>query len=124
APTGAGATNEIVATWVDGPTPTSASPGPPEKLEVAYSTDRGRSFTKVTDVAASGDRPDYPAIAITPDGHDVVLSYNPFLPPWQTTTANPRLVQGVVRHANVGSGAAPSGWTTVHRGSVGDARAS
>jgi hypothetical protein len=124
APSGAGATDEVVVTWVDGPTPTDASPGPPEKLQVAYSTNRGDSFTKVTNVAEAGDRPDYPAVAITPSGGDVFLSYDAFLQPWQTTTANPRPMQAVVRHANVNATGAPVGWTTVNRGGVGDARGS
>jgi hypothetical protein len=91
---------------------------------VAYSTNRGNSFTKVTDVAEAGDRPDYPAIAITPNGEDVFLAYDAFLQPWQSTTANPRLMQAVVRHANVNAGGAPVGWTTVNRGPAGDARGS
>ena len=43
-----------------------------------------------------------------------------FLDPFQTTTANPRRMQGVVRHAT----GALTGWSTLQRGVIGDARAS
>ena len=43
---------------------------------------------------------------------------------WQTTTASPRLAQGVVRHADIGAGGAPTAASTLHRGETGDARAS
>jgi hypothetical protein len=65
--------------------------------------------------------PNFPAIAISPDGQDVYLTYNNFLQPYQTTTALPRLMQGVVRHADF---SAIASWADLHRGAVGDARAS
>ncbi len=123
APSGADATDEIVVTWVDGPTPTDENPGPPEQLQVGYSTNGGASFNFARDVADTGDRPDYPAIAISPDGGELWLAYNAFLQPWQTTTATPRPMLGVVRHADI-SGGAPTGWSTLHRGAIGDARGS
>ena len=124
APTGQGASNEVVVTWTDGPTPTDTNPGPNERLVLAYSTNGGNSFQFTRDAAPPGDRPDYPAIAIAPDGSQVWVAYNAFLAPWQTTTANPRPMQGVVRHATIGAGGTPTGWTTIHRGGLGDARAS
>ncbi|HYY78094.1 MAG TPA: sialidase family protein, partial [Actinomycetes bacterium] len=124
APTGAGASDEVVVTWTDGPTHTTTSPGPNEQLVVASSTDGGTSFNFTRDAAAAGDRPDYPAIAISPTGHDVWVGYNGFLQPWQTTTSTPRRVQGVVRHATVGAGGTPTGWADALRGPTGDARAS
>ena len=124
APTGSGASNEVVVTWTDGPTHTDTSPGPNERLVVAYSTDRGNTFKFTRDAAESTDRPDYPAIAISPDGHDVWVGYNAFLQPWQTTTATPRAMQGVVRHATIGAGGTPTGWSDVDRGPAGDARGS
>jgi len=124
APTGAGATNEVVVTWTDGPTHTDASPGPNERLVVAYSTDGGSTFNFTRDAAAATDRPDYPAIAISPTGDDVWVGYDAFLQLWQTTTANPRGMQGVVRHAMVGAGGTPTGWSDAHRGPAGDARGS
>jgi hypothetical protein len=124
APTGAGASNEVVVTWTDGPTHTNTSPGPNERLVVAYSTDGGDSFQFTRDAAAPADRPDYPAIAIAPDGTQVWVAYNAFAALWQTTTANPRPMQAVVRHATIGAGGTPTGWSDAHRGATGDARAS
>src|SRR5215218_9169663 len=43
APTGAGATDEIVLAWTQGPTPTDVSPGPNEKVDVLTSTNGGAS---------------------------------------------------------------------------------
>jgi hypothetical protein len=122
APTGIDAPDTLVMTWCDGPTPTSDEPGPNEEAIVQYSTDRGSSWTRIGNGAEAGDRPDFPAIAISPDGGDVYLTYDAFLQPWQTTTANPRLMQGVVRHADFGG--AGTSFATVHRGAVGDARGS
>jgi hypothetical protein len=124
APTGAGASNEVVVTWTDGPTHTTASPGPNERLVVAYSTNGGDTFSFTRDAAPASDRPDYPAIAISPTGDEVWVGYNAFLQLWQTTTAAPRRMQAVVRHATVGAGGAPTGWSDAHRGPVGDARGS
>jgi hypothetical protein len=121
APTGAGASDRIVMTWCDGPTPSTANPGPNEEAIVQYSTNGGNTWTRVGNAAEAGDRPDFPAIAISPDGQDVYLTYDGFLQPWQTTTANPRRFQGVVRHADFASLAS---FTTLHRAAIGDARGS
>ena len=122
APTGANAPDTIVMTWCDGPTPTSTSGGANEQAIVAYSTNRGSTFTRIGNGAETGDRPDFPAVAISPDGRDVYFVYMAFLVPWQTTTANARPMQGVVRHADF-TGTSTT-FTTLHRGGVGDARGS
>jgi hypothetical protein len=50
------------------------------------------------------DRPMFPAIAISPHGSDLYLTYDSFLQPWQPSVlAPPRMMQGVVRHADVAS---------------------
>jgi hypothetical protein len=117
APTGAGATNTLVLTWPD------ASNGlNHEQALVQTSTDQGQTWSSPSNAAAAGDRPDNPAVAISPTGTDVYLVYNAYLQPFQTTTANPRDMQGVVRHADVGAAGALSVWSTLHRGTVGDAR--
>jgi hypothetical protein len=121
APTGAGATDRIVVAWCDGPTPTDSSPGPNERALVKWSTDRGNTFSGPISAAPVSDRPDFPAIAISPNGQDVYLTYDNFLQPYQTTTSTARLAQGVVRHADF---AAIGTWADVHRGAVGDARGS
>jgi hypothetical protein len=44
-------------------------------------------------------------VAISPTGTDLYLVYNGYLQDFQTTTANPRRMQGVVRHADLAGGA-------------------
>ena len=115
APTGAGAPDTIVMTWCDARNGLNA-----EQALVQYSTDGGTRWSQPVNGAEGGDRPDFPAIAISPDGQDVYLTYDGFLDPWRLTTAETRNFQGVVRHAD----GQLNGWTTLHRGAVGDARGS
>jgi hypothetical protein len=115
-PTGADATDQIVLTWSDDSTG--------ENLETAWvitSTDGGDSYNDKVAASESADRANQPALAISPDGDDVYLVYNAYLAPWQSTTAEPRPMLGVVRHADV---ADLGTWTTLHRGASGDARGS
>jgi hypothetical protein len=116
APGGTDATDQIVVTWSDD------SPG--ENLETAWvitSTDGGDTYSDQVSASELGDRANQPALAISPDGEDVYLVYNAYLQPWQATTADPRPMLGVVRHANAADLGA---WTTLHRGADGDARGS
>jgi len=115
APTGAGATNTIVLTWPNGALNN-------EQALVQTSADHGLTWSAPVNAAQAGDRPDNPAVAISPNGTDVYLVYNAYLQPFQTSTANPRLMQGVTRHADVGPGGALGSFTTLHRAAVGDAR--
>jgi len=115
APTGAGATNTIVLTWPNGALNN-------EQALVQTSADRGLTWSVPVNAAEAGDRPDNPAVAISPNGSDVYLVYNAYLQPFQTTTASPRQMQGVTRHADVGPGGALGPFTTLHRAEVGDAR--
>ena len=124
APSGADATNEIVIVGPDGPTPATNDPGPNERAAIRYSTNGGGTWTTAGSGSPTSDRPDFPAIAISPNGSDAYLVYDNFLQPWQTTTANPRLMQGVVRHADVASNGSIGTWADVHRGATGDARGS
>jgi hypothetical protein len=117
APTGADATDTLVLTWPD-----AANGLNHEQALVQTSVDRGVNWSTPVNAAEAGDRPDNPAVAISPNGADVYLVYNAYLQPFQTTTANPRLMQGVARHADVGSGGVLGSFTTLHRGAVGDAR--
>jgi len=124
APSGADATNEIVIVGPDGPTPATNDPGPNERAAIRYSTNGGGTWTTAGSGSPTSDRPDFPAIAISPNGSDAYLVYDNFLQPWQTTTANPRLMQGVVRHADVAANGSIGTWADVHRGATGDARGS
>jgi hypothetical protein len=117
APTGTGATNTLVLAWPDARAGLNH-----EQALVQTSANRGVTWSAPVNAAEAGDRPDNPAVAISPTGTDVYLVYNGYLQPFQTSTANPRNMQGVVRHADVGAGGALGSFTTLHRGAVGDAR--
>ena len=114
-PTGADAPDTIVLTWPDGALNH-------EQALVQTSVDQGRSWSSPVNAAEADDRPDNPAAAISPNGTDLYLVYNAYLQPFQTTTASPRRMQGVVRHADVGAGGAVGAFTTLHRAAVGDVR--
>jgi hypothetical protein len=115
APLGSDATDRIVLAWAD-----ARNGLDHEEALVQFSSDQGENWSDAVNGAEPGDRPDFPAVAISPSGADVYLTYMAFLTPWQTTTQSPRLMQGTVRRAT----AALTGWTTLHRGAIGDARGS
>ena len=120
APTGAEATDEIVLTWVDGRDGLND-----EHVMVSYSTNRGASWSAPTAVEQRAtDRGYYSAPALSPDGTDLYLVYNAFTTPFRTNTTSPRGLVGVVVHANIGAGGAPTAWTELHRGAEGDPRGS
>jgi hypothetical protein len=119
APTGAGATNEIVLTWVDGRDGINH-----EHVMFTTSTDGGNTWSNPREVESAGDRGYYSAAAISPDGQDVYLVYNAFLRRYQTDTSRPRPLVGVVKHADVGSNGTVGSFTELNRGARGDARAS
>jgi hypothetical protein len=114
APTGADATNEIVVAWSDDRAGTNN-----ERAYLSRSTNRGASYGAPATVSTAGDRANQPAVAIAPDGGDVYVTYNAYLTPWQSTTANPRPMLGVVNYV-----APTNAVTSLHRGAVGDARGS
>jgi hypothetical protein len=118
APTGADATNVIAMTWSDAREGLNK-----ERALVSLSDDGGSTWTTPANAAAAGDRPDFPAIALAPNGSEVYVVYDAFLQPFQTDTSTPRLFQGVVRAATL-SGTAPGSFVTLGRGETGDARAS
>jgi hypothetical protein len=125
APTGADASDEIVLAWAQGPTPSDTNPGPNEQVRVLWSKNGGQSWNSGGIASAAGDRPDFPAIAISPNGTDAYVTYMAFHVPWQSTTASPRMFEGVVMHANVSPGSGTIGaWSEIHRGVPGDARGS
>ncbi len=118
APTGADATNRIVIAWSDNRTGVNQ-----ERAYVISSTNGGGSYSAAKAASAGGDRANQPAIAISPDGRHVWLTYNAYLDPWRSDTTSPRRMLGVVRHAPstaTGLGA----FATQHRAAIGDARGS
>jgi hypothetical protein len=125
APTGNDATDEVVLAWPNGPSPSDTNPGPNEQALLQFSSNRGESWSPPVNAAAPTDRPDFPAVAISPDGTDVYLTYDAFLQPWQHSALGPpRFMQGVVRHADIGAAGVPNPFVDLHRGTVGDARGS
>jgi len=123
APTGADATDEIVVAWTEGPTPTDTSQ-PNEQVRLLYSRNGGTSWHSGGVGSPDTDRPDFPAVAISPNGQDLYLTYMSFLQPYQSTTATERLFQGVVRHADVLASGNFDNWSELNRGPTGDARGS
>jgi hypothetical protein len=121
APTGTGATNQIVLSWVDGSDGLNN-----EHVLFTTSTDGGDNWTEPSQVESAGDRGYYSAVAISPDGQDVYLVYNAFLEPYKTSTIGPendRPLVGVVKHADVDlTDGSVGSFTELNRGASGDAR--
>jgi hypothetical protein len=92
---------------------------------VQFSLNKGVTWSAPVNAAPAGDRPDFPAVAISPNGTDLYITYDNFLQPWQHSALSPpRLMQGVVRHADVGATGVPGAWADLHRAPSGDARGS
>ena len=118
APTGADATDEIVLNWA------GFNGGSAEHVFVRTSTDGGDSWSARVAVERAGDRGMYTAPAFSPDGDDIYLVYNAFTTPYRDDTTSARGLVGVVLHGDVGANGIPGSWTELHRGAVGDPRAS
>jgi hypothetical protein len=121
APSGAGATNQIVNAWADGRDGLNDE-------HVLFSTSTGGGLPGTWSApraieTSPGDRGYYAAPAISPTGGDVWVVYNAFTTPFRTTTTAPRSLVGVVAHASI-SGGAVGAFTEVNRGAPGDPRGS
>ena len=119
APTGAGATDEIVDVWADGGTGLNAEP-----VKLSYSTNGGGSWSPPAAIQNAGDRGYYAAPALSPNGTDLYVVYNAFTTPFRNDTTSVRSLIGVVKHADIGGGGAPTNWTTLYSSPPGDPRGS
>jgi hypothetical protein len=118
APTGTDATDELLINWADGALGLNH-----ERSLVRYSTDSGQTWNGPVDATTGQDRPFYTAISISPSGRDAYLTYDAYLTPYQPTTATPRSLVGVVKHATI-AGTVPGGFGEIDRGVPGDPRGS
>lgn len=119
APTGVGATNEIVDAWSDGRGGLNN-----EKTLLSWSTDGANTWHPPVVVSRAGDRSEFSAPAIAPDGSRVYVTYLGWRTPYQDTTASPREMLGVFRSAAVAANGTPGAFDTLNVGSAGDARGS
>lgn len=119
APSGTGATDEILLTWVDGRLGLNH-----EKVMFTYSTNGGKSWAAASDVTQGSDRGYYSAVAISPTGGKALLTYLTWQTPFQADTSSPRGLEDVVLASPLASGGAPTGWSEIHRSTPGDARGS
>jgi BNR/Asp-box repeat len=120
APTGAGATNEIVDAWADG-----AAGLNNEHVLVSHSTNGGATWSTPTAIETAGDRGYYAAPALSPDGRDLYVVYNAFTTPFRNDTTSLRSLVGVFKHADIpAGGGAPGIFTEFNRSTPGDPRGS
>jgi hypothetical protein len=117
APTGRGATDELIFAWTDGRLGEHQ-----EAAFVSYSTDRARTWSTPKVVSRPGERVMHTSVAIAPDASRVYLTYSAYSTPFRESTAEPRLINGVFTSATIDRRGAPVGWTTRYTGRSGDAR--
>ena len=117
APTGAGATNRIVMTYVSGEINAP-------HVYFTESTDGGNTWLEPRTIETSGDRGYYTAPAISPNGRDVYVVYNAFTTPYRMNTTDPRSLVGVFLHANAGIAGPTGAFSSLERGAPGDPRGS
>jgi hypothetical protein len=118
APTGAGATNEIVDAWADGSGGLNN-----ENVLVATKLPNGGWHGPFV-ASTGGDRGYYAAPAISPTGDRLYLTYNAFTTPFQANTSAPRNLIGVVKTSSAVLDPTTGSWSTLHRTAGGDPRAS
>jgi hypothetical protein len=125
APTGAGATNEIVDTWADGRDGLNH-----EHVMFTSSTDGGQTWSRASNprhIETAGDRGYYSAPAISPNGKTVYVVYNAWTSHFKNSAVGPqnaRPLVGVVKRASVSPNGRVGAFAEIHRGDKGDARSS
>ena len=116
APTGFGATDEIVDAWADGTVLNG------EQARVTWSIDGGTTWSGPLAVQLPGDRPIYAAPAIAPQGNRMYVVYEADRDPWRDADmASTRRYRGVLLSSQVTAGA-PTGWTAEYIAPDGDLR--
>ena len=115
APSGVGATDRILLGWSDG----RNGLGHEESL-LQVSGNGGASWSAPRGVQAAGDRPNFTAVAISPDGRSAYAVYDAFHAVYSDLSA-PRPMEGVVVALN---GDLTGTVGVLHRGASGDARGS
>jgi hypothetical protein len=118
APTGNGATNEIVDAWADGRDGLNS-----EHVMVSRSTNGGSIWSPPAAIETPGDRGLYVAPALSPDGKDLYVVYNAFTTPYRENTTDPRTLVGVFKHADI-TGGVLGLFSELNRGAPGDPRGS
>jgi hypothetical protein len=119
APTGFGATNEIVDGWSDGRFGLNSEAG-----LLSWSANGGTSWSNPITVSLGADRSLYSAPAISPTGDRVYYVYEGPQTPWEgSDMTTPRMYHGVFRTAPIGAGGLPGAWTTIENGPLADVRA-
>jgi hypothetical protein len=121
APSGAGP-DTIALAWADG------TDGLNHEHVYSMLSNGGATWTPKTDLQDGSDRGLMPAVALSPNGKDLYVTYDGVLDPfrWSVTGVAPenaRRFQAVVRHADI-SGTTMSNLQTLYRGGQGDGRAS
>jgi hypothetical protein len=120
APTGFGATNEIIDAWSDGRSGLNN-----ERTLVSLSTDGGATWSGPAAVSLAGDRSFYSAPTISPTGDRLYVVYEGPQTQWQgANMTTPRLYHGVFLTAPIGADGAPGAWLTIENGPLGDLRGS
>jgi hypothetical protein len=114
APSGEGATNEIVDAWADSDGDVNAN-----TAQLSWSTDGGTTWSEPETVSLGGDRPLYAAPAISPTGDRVYVVYEADTAPWLgSDMATPRPYHGVFRTAPLNPDGSPGTWEDVYNGST------
>ncbi|HKW71833.1 MAG TPA: sialidase family protein [Candidatus Dormibacteraeota bacterium] len=115
APSGVGATNRIVMSFVSGSINT-------QHVFFTESTNGGATWATPRAVETAGDHGIYTAPAISPNGTDVYVVYNAFTNTYRTNTSDPRNLVGVLVHATITGPGATGAFSSINRGANGDPR--
>ena len=114
APTGGGATNQIVDVWADGGSNINDN-----KALLSWSQNGGSTWSSPVTVSLAGDRPLYAAPAIAPAGDRIYIVYEADTAPWRgADMTSPRPYHGVFLTAPLGVTGAPGSWSTIYNGST------